>query len=82
MTGADVAVYIGRWQPSSVSAEAAVIARDVITAVAPPGRERAKNLLWAAGKLADYAIGLGWTRYRRWYCTRRQPSGSPGARRA
>ena len=23
------------------------------------GRERAKNLLWAAGKLADYAIGLG-----------------------
>jgi hypothetical protein len=25
----------------------------------PPGRERAKNLLWAAGKLADYAIALG-----------------------
>ena len=23
------------------------------------GRERAKNLLWAAGKLADYALGLG-----------------------
>ena len=23
------------------------------------GRERAKNLLWAAGKLADYGIGLG-----------------------
>jgi integrase len=59
MTGADVAVYIGRWQPSSVSAEAAAFARDVITAVAPRGRERAKNLLWAAGKLADYAIGLG-----------------------
>jgi hypothetical protein len=59
MTGADVAVYIGRWQPSSVSAEAAAFARDVITAVAPQGRERAKNLLWAAGKLADYAIGLG-----------------------
>jgi hypothetical protein len=59
MTSADVAVYIGRWQPSSVSAEAAVFARDVITAVAPSGRERAKNLLWAAGKLADYAIGLG-----------------------
>jgi hypothetical protein len=59
MTSADAAVYIGRWQPSSVSAEAAVFARDVITAVAPSGRERAKNLLWAAGKLADYAIGLG-----------------------
>jgi len=42
-----------------VSAEAAAFARDVITAVAPQGRERAKNLLWAAGKLADYAIGLG-----------------------
>ena len=59
MTGADVAAYIGRWQPSSVSAEAAAFAREVITAVAPQGRERAKNLLWAAGKLADYAIQLG-----------------------
>jgi integrase len=59
MTGADVAVYVGRWQPSSVSAEAAAFARDVITTVRPGGQERAKNLLWAAGKLADYAIGLG-----------------------
>jgi hypothetical protein len=42
-----------------VSPEAAVFARDVIAQVAPEGRERAKNLLWAAGKLADYAIGLG-----------------------
>jgi len=42
-----------------VSAEAAAFARDVITAVAPQRQERAKNLLWAAGKLADYAIGLG-----------------------
>ncbi len=59
MTSADVAAYVGRWQPSSVSAEAAAFARDVITAVRPGGQERAKNLLWAAGKLADYAIGLG-----------------------
>jgi hypothetical protein len=59
MTSADVAAYAGRWQPSSVSAEAAAFARVVITAVAPQGRERAKNLLWAAGKLADYALGLG-----------------------
>ena len=59
MTGADVAAYIGRWQPRSVSAEAAAFARDVITAVAPQGQERAKSLLWAAGKLADYAIGVG-----------------------
>jgi integrase len=59
MQNADVAVYIGRWRPSSVSAQAAVFAREVITKTAPAGRERAKNLLWAAGKLADYALGLG-----------------------
>ena len=82
MTSADVTAYVGRWQPSSVSAEAAAFARDVITTVRPGGQERAKNLLWAAGKLADWAIGLGWRRYRRWCCTRRWPSGSPGARRA
>jgi integrase len=51
--------YIARWRPSSVSPEAAAFARDVITRSGPQGRERAKNLLWAAGKLADYAIGLG-----------------------
>ena len=56
---AEVAAYIGRWRPSSVSPEAAVFARDVIAKTAPAGRERAKNLLWAAGKLADYGIGLG-----------------------
>jgi integrase len=56
---ADVAAYVGRWRPSSVSARAAAFARDVITGVEPEGKERAKNLLWAAGKLADYAIGLG-----------------------
>ena len=39
--------------------EAAAFARDVITKTGPEGRERAKNLLWAAGKLADWAIGLG-----------------------
>lgn len=38
---------------------AAAFARDVIAKTAPAGRERAKNLLWAAGKLADYGIGLG-----------------------
>jgi hypothetical protein len=51
--------YISQWRPSSVSAEAAAFARDVITKTGPQGRERAKNLLWAAGKLADYAAGLG-----------------------
>ena len=59
MTGADVAAYVARWQPSSVSAQAAAFARDVIAKGRPDGRERARNLLWAAGKLADWAIGLG-----------------------
>ena len=59
MTSADVAAYVARWQPSPVSAEAAAFARDAITTVRPGGQERAKNLLWAAGKLADYALGLG-----------------------
>ena len=42
-----------------MSAEAAAFARDVITKAGPGGQERAKNLLWAAGKLADWALGLG-----------------------
>ena len=54
-----VAAYAVRWRPSSVSAEAAAFARDVIARTGPAGRERAKNLLWAAGKLADYGLGLG-----------------------
>ena len=42
-----------------MSAEAAGFAREVIARTAPQGRERAKNLLWAAGKLADWALPLG-----------------------
>ena len=38
---------------------AAAFARDVVAAAGPGGQERAKSLLWAAAKLADYAIGLG-----------------------
>jgi hypothetical protein len=59
MQGAEIAAYIGRWEPSSVSPRAAMFAREVIAKAGPQRRERAKNLLWAAGKLADYAIGLG-----------------------
>jgi integrase len=51
--------YISLWRPSSMSPRAAAFARDVITRAGPQDRERAKNLLWAAGKLADYALGLG-----------------------
>ena len=54
-----VAGYIARWRPSSVPPRAAAFARDVVAKTGPEGKERAKNLLWAAGKLADYAIGLG-----------------------
>jgi hypothetical protein len=57
--GREVAGYIAAWRPSSVSPQAAAVARDMVAVVAPGGRERAKNLLWAAAKLADYAIGLG-----------------------
>ncbi|HEV2256625.1 MAG TPA: hypothetical protein VGS06_26080 [Streptosporangiaceae bacterium] len=57
--GGPAAGYIARWRPSSVSPQAAAFARDVITAAAPGGRERAKNLLRAAAKLADYAVPLG-----------------------
>jgi integrase len=31
----------------------------VVARAGPEGRERAKSLLWAAGKLADYAVPLG-----------------------
>ena len=44
-----------------MSPQAAAFARDVIAVVAPGGQERAKNLLWAAGRLADYAASLGLT---------------------
>jgi len=54
-----VAGYITSWRPSSVSVPAAGFARAVVAAAGPGGRERAKNLLWAAGKLADWGIRLG-----------------------
>ncbi len=59
MDNAEVAAYIGRWEPWSVSPQAAAFARQVIAGTEPAGRERAKNLLWAAGKLAGYAASLG-----------------------
>jgi hypothetical protein len=59
MDSAGTAAYILRWRPSSVSPRAAAFARQVVAAVQPGGQERAKNLLWAAGRLADYALSLG-----------------------
>jgi len=57
--GSDISGYITAWLPSSVPAEAASFARQVVAQAAPAGRDRAKNLLWAAGKLAGWAIPLG-----------------------
>src|SRR5258708_3615057 len=57
--GAGVTAYIAAWQPSSANAAAASFARAVVERAGPHGRQRAKNLLWAAGKLAGYGIGLG-----------------------
>jgi integrase len=54
-----IAGYIAAWRPVSVTAEAAAFARAVVTACGPLGRDRTKNLLWAAGKLAGYGLGLG-----------------------
>ena len=59
MPGTGIAGYIAGWRPSSVSPQAADFARAVVTRAAPAGQERAKNLLWAAGRLADWATGLG-----------------------
>ncbi len=56
---AEVAAYAGRWRPSSVSPQAAAFARQAVLVAGPGGRERAKSLLWAVGKLADYAASLG-----------------------
>src|SRR5260221_3643297 len=58
MEASGVAGYIASWQPSSVPAEAARFARAVVAAAGPHGRPRAKNLLWAAGRLAGYGISL------------------------
>jgi hypothetical protein len=59
MNTAEVASCIGRWRPVSVPPQAAASARQVVAAAGPPGQDRAKNLLWAAGKLAGFGIGLG-----------------------
>jgi hypothetical protein len=56
----DAASYPARWKPArGTPAEAAAFARTVVTGCGPLGRDRAKNLLWAAGKLAGYGISVG-----------------------
>ena len=59
MAAADVALYVACWQPVSVPPQAARFARQVAAAAAPPTRARANALLWAAARLAAYAVPLG-----------------------
>jgi hypothetical protein len=59
LPGPEAAGYIASWRPSSVTPQAASFARVVVAAAGPYRRERAKSLLWAAGRLADWAAGLG-----------------------
>jgi len=59
MVAADVAAYVACWQPVSVPPQAAGFARQVAAAVEPPTRARANALLWAAARLAAYAVPLG-----------------------
>ena len=59
MAAADVAVYVACWQPVSVPPQAARFARQVAAAAAPPTRARANALLWAAARLAAFAVPLG-----------------------
>jgi integrase len=54
-----VAGYIAGWAPPSVSPAAAAFAREVVAAAGPGRTDRAKGLLWAAARLADWAAGTG-----------------------
>jgi hypothetical protein len=56
---AEVAEFIAGYRPSSVSGPAECFARDVVTRAAPATPARARALLWAAAKLADFSILAG-----------------------
>ena len=59
MAAADVAAYVACWQPVSVPPQAARFARSVVEQAGPGTRARANALLWAAARLAGFAIPLG-----------------------
>ena len=59
MAAADVAVYVACWQPVSAPPQAVRFARSVVVLAEPPTRARANALLWAASRLAAYAVPLG-----------------------
>ena len=51
--------YVACWQPASVPPRAARFARSVVELAEPPTRTRANALLWAASRVAAYAVPLG-----------------------
>jgi integrase len=58
--GADlIAGYIAAWQPASVPPSAVVFARSVAGRAGPVTRARTNALLWAAARLAAWAVPLG-----------------------
>jgi len=59
VTTAMTPAYVVRWGAPSVCAAAAGFARQTVAACGVLERERAKCLLWAAGRLADYGISIG-----------------------
>jgi hypothetical protein len=54
-----IAGYIAGWQPVSVPPQAACFARQVTAQAGPGTRARANALLWAAARLAAWAVPLG-----------------------
>jgi len=57
---AAVAAYVAGWRPGpGTPAQAGAFARAVVAVAGPGDRQRAKCLLWAASKLAAWAIPLG-----------------------
>ena len=61
VTLVEVAAYPARWKPAAgTPAEAAAFARQVVAGCGPlPTAGRAKNLLWAAARLACWGISVG-----------------------
>jgi integrase len=55
----EVTAAIDGWHSGVVPAEAAAFARDVVTAAAPSTKARAKALLFAASRLAAFALRTG-----------------------
>jgi hypothetical protein len=56
----DGAACPARWKPAAgTPAEAAAFARAVVSGCGPLGQDRARNLLWAAGKLAGWGLSVG-----------------------